>query len=118
MAITELDITVLPNAGAQPGADITLKVQQDAALNPYVTRLPDSVQQALATRYADLFRVYVKHRDTVERVTFWGVTDGDSWLNDWPVQGRTNYPLLFDRSSQPKPAYDAVLRVVSGPQNH
>jgi endo-1,4-beta-xylanase len=118
VAITELDITVLPNAGAQPSADITLKVQQDAALNPYVTRLPDSVQQALATRYADLFRVYVKHRDTVERVTFWGVTDGDSWLNDWPVQGRTNYPLLFDRSSQPKPAYDAVLRVVSGPQNH
>jgi endo-1,4-beta-xylanase len=118
VAITELDITVLPNAGAQPSADITLKVQQDAALNPYVTRLPDSVQQALATRYANLFRVYVKHRDTVERVTFWGVTDGDSWLNDWPVQGRTNYPLLFDRSSQPKPAYDAVLRVVSGPQNH
>jgi endo-1,4-beta-xylanase len=114
VAITELDISVLPNAGAQPTADISLKVKQNASLNPYVNGLPDSVQQALAARYADLFRVYVKHRDTVERVTAWGVTDGDSWLNDWPVQGRTNYPLLFDRSGQPKPAYDAVIAVASG----
>jgi endo-1,4-beta-xylanase len=43
-------------------------------------------------------------------VTFWGVTDGDSWLNNWPVKGRTNYPLLFDRAAQPKPAFDAVIR--------
>jgi endo-1,4-beta-xylanase len=114
VAITELDISVLPNAGAQPTADISLKVKQNASLNPYVNGLPDPVQQALAARYADLFRVYVKHRDTVERVTAWGVTDGDSWLNDWPVQGRTNYPLLFDRSGQPKPAYDAVIAVASG----
>ncbi len=113
VSITELDITVLPNTGGQPSADISLKVKQDAALNPYVNGLPDSVQQALATRYADLFRVYVKHRDTVERVTAWGVTDGDSWLNDWPMQGRTNYPLLFARNGQPKPAFDAVLRDAS-----
>jgi endo-1,4-beta-xylanase len=113
VAITELDISVLPNAGAQPTADISLKVKQNASLNPYVNGLPDSVQQALAARYADLFRVYVKHRDTVERVTAWGVTDGDSWLNDWPVQGRTNYPLLFDRSGQPKLAYNAVIAVAS-----
>ena len=118
VAITELDISVLPNAGAQPSADVNLRIQQEAALNPYIKGLPGAVQQELSKRYSDLFRVYVKHRDTVERVTFWGVTDGDSWLNDWPVQGRTNYPLLFDRSGQPKPAYDAVLHVVSGPQNH
>jgi endo-1,4-beta-xylanase len=113
VAITELDMTVLPNAGAQPSADINLRVQQQAALNPYVKGLPDAVQQALAARYAALFGVYIKHSDTVERVTFWGVTDGDSWLNDWPVQGRTNYPLLFDRNGQPKPAYDAVLSVAA-----
>jgi endo-1,4-beta-xylanase len=118
VAISELDISVLPNAGAQPTADVSLKIAQNAALNPYAGGLPDSVQQQLATRYADLFRVYLKHRNTVERVTFWGVTDGDSWLNDWPVPGRTNYPLLFDRSGQPKPAYDAVLRVAAEAKNH
>jgi endo-1,4-beta-xylanase len=113
VAISELDINLLPSAGHQPTADVTLKIEQNAALNPYANGLPDSVQQALATRYADLFRVFLKHRDAVERVTFWGATDGDSWLNDWPVKGRTSYPLLFDRNGQPKPAYDAVLRVAS-----
>ncbi len=117
VAISELDIDVLPSAGHQPTADVSLKIEQNTALNPYVNGLPDSVQQQLATRYADLFRVFLKHRDTVERVTFWGVTDGDSWLNDWPVNGRTSYPLLFDRNGQPKPAYDAVLRVASQSQS-
>jgi len=57
-----------------------------------------------------LFGVFLKHRGVIARVTFWGVTDGDSWLNNWPVKGRTNYPLLFDRAGQPKPAFDAVIR--------
>lgn len=113
VAISELDIDVLPRRGGQPTADVSLKIEQNTALNPYANGLPDSVQQKLATRYADLFRVYLKHRDAVERVTFWGVADSDSWLNDWPVRGRTSYPLLFDRNGQPKPAYDAVLRVAS-----
>jgi len=113
VSITEFDITVLPSATSQHTADVTLKIEQNAALNPYVKGLPDSVEQQLATRYADLFRVFLKHRDDVERVTFWGVTDADSWLNDWPVQGRTNYPLLWDRSFQPKPAYDAVMKVAA-----
>ena len=66
-------------------------------------------QQALARRYADLFQVYVKHAADMDRVTFWGVDDADSWLNNWPVRGRTSYPLLFDRNGAPKPAFDAVI---------
>ena len=108
--ITELDIDVLPAASQHRGADITLNVELQAKLNPYANELPDSVQQALAKRYADLFGVYLKHRDVITRVTFWGVADGDSWLNYWPVKGRTSYPLLFDRDGKPKPAFDAVIR--------
>ena len=111
--ITELDIDVLPPASQHRGADITVNVELQAQLNPYASGLPDSVQQALAKRYADLFGVYLKHRGVVTRVTFWGVTDGDSWLNYWPVKGRTNYPLLFDRDGQPKPAFDAVTGTVA-----
>ncbi len=106
VAISELDIDVLPPATRQQTADVTVSIQQNAALNPYVNGLPDSVQQQLAKRYGELFGVFVKHRDVVTRVTFWGVTDGDSWRNDWPVRGRTSYPLLFDRAGQPKPAFD------------
>ncbi len=108
--ITELDIDVLPAATASQAAEVTLNAAPATGLNPYVGGLPDSVEQALARRYADLFGVYMKHRDVIERVTFWGVTDGDSWLNGWPVRGRTSYPLLFDRAGQPKPAFDAVIR--------
>ena len=107
--ITELDIDVLPRATRSQGADVSVNATPAASLNPYTAGLPDSVQQALAKRYADLFGVYLKHR-AVTRVTLWGVADGDSWLNGWPVRGRKSYPLLFDRAGQPKPAFFAVIR--------
>jgi len=108
--ITELDVDVLPLAFQYMGADVTLSAELQPKLNPYAKGLPESIQLALAQRYAGLFTVFLKHRGVLARVTFWGVTDGDSWLNNWPVKGRTNYPLLFDRSAQPKPAFDAVIR--------
>jgi len=113
VAITELDIDVLPPATPQQTAEVSLKLQQDPKLNPYTNGLPQSAQQELAQRYADLFGVYLKHRDAVNRVTFWCVTDGDSWLNNWPVRGRTNYPLLFDRGGQPKPAFYAIIQAAA-----
>jgi len=114
VAITELDIDVLPSAWGHT-ADVSVKVDDTAKpnLNPYPHGLPDDVQQALTKRYADLFAVYWKHRDVVARVTLWGVTDEQSWLNNWPVRGRTSYPLLFDRNGQPKPAFQAVLKTAT-----
>ncbi len=106
--ITELDVDVL---GGKRTAEITEMAHQGGS-NIYTNGLPPSVQQALAERYADLFRVFVKHRNDIALVTFWGVTDGDSWLNS---RGRVNYPLLFDRAGQPKPAFDAVLEAAGKP---
>jgi len=91
-------------------ADISANVELQSQLNPYSNGLPDSVQQTLAERYAALFALFLKHRGELTRVTFWGVTDASSWLNNWPVRGRTNYPLLFDREGGPKPAFDAVIK--------
>jgi endo-1,4-beta-xylanase len=109
--ITELDIDVLPRATRQQTADVGVRAAAQPELNPYVDGLPDRVQQDLAKRYAELFAVFLKHSDVISRVTFWGVSDADSWLNDWPVRGRTSYPLLFDREGKPKPAFDAIIRV-------
>jgi endo-1,4-beta-xylanase len=108
--ITELDMDVLPPASRSQRAEVSMNIAPRAGLNPYTNGLPDFVQQQLAQRYAGLFSVFVKHRDSVNRVTFWGVTDGDSWLNDWPVKGRTAYPLLFAHDCKPKPAFDAVIK--------
>jgi endo-1,4-beta-xylanase len=112
--VTELDIDVLPAATRNATADVSVQAAPAPEIDPYKAGLPDSIQQALARRYEDLFRVYLAHRDAIDRVTFWGVADRDSWLNGWPVRGRTSYPLLFDRQNRPKPAYDRVMALPHG----
>jgi len=110
VAVTELDVDVLPAVTRQPTADISARAQAGPASNPYTAGLPDDMQKALAERYADLFALFIKYKDVITRVTFWGVTDRYSWLNNFPAPGRTNHPLLFDREGKPKPAFDAVLQ--------
>lgn len=105
---TELDIEVLPRNFQ--GADVSQRMKSDPSLNPYVNILPDSLQQQLASDYESLFNLFLKYKDKIGRVTFWGVNDGQSWLNGWPVPGRTNYPLLFDRNFKPKPAFYKVIK--------
>ncbi len=108
--ITEMEISVLPFPTAQQTADVNMRAKADPKLNPYAAGLTPEVEKQLTKRYRELFSVFAKHSDTVERVTFWGVTDRDSWKNNWPIFGRTDYPLLFDRAGKPKPAFDAVIQ--------
>lgn len=109
VAITELDITVIPSPWNLQGADVNQNFEGSEFMNPYPESLPDSIQTKLAERYADIFKLFLKHQDKISRVTFWGVNDGQSWKNDWPIKGRTNYPLLFDREFKPKKAYYSIL---------
>lgn len=104
---TELDIEVLERNFQ--GADVSQRMANSPEINPYTNGLPENVQKQLSDDYEALFKLFLKHKDKVTRVTFWGVNDGDSWLNNWPVRGRTSYPLLFDRNNQPKPAYFKVV---------
>ncbi|MEJ2502926.1 MAG: endo-1,4-beta-xylanase [Gemmatimonadota bacterium] len=98
--ITELDVAVLPRPQEHWGADISQRAELRDELNPFPDAFPDSMQQRLARRYADFFDVFLAHREDISRVTFWGVTDAGSWLNGWPIAGRTSYPLLFDRQGR------------------
>jgi endo-1,4-beta-xylanase len=109
VAITELDISVLPNPWDLEGAEISQNFENSEKMNPYTKGLPDSVQIQLANRYKDIFNIFLKHKDKISRVTFWGLGDGQSWLNGFPIRGRTNYPLLFDRNLKPKAAYDSII---------
>ena len=111
---TELDISVLPDPGHANGADINRNIAFNTALNPYVNGLPDSMQSRLAGSYEELFRLFLKHKDKIGRITFWGVNDRYSWLNNWPVRGRTNHAMLFDRQFGPKPAFYKVIAVKAG----
>ncbi len=109
--ITELDIDALPRAWQFTGAEISALSEYKDELNPYTQGLPPKIEEQLTARYREVFELFIKHRDKIDRVTTWGTHDGESWKNDFPVRGRTNYPLLFDRRLQPKPAYDALVKL-------
>jgi endo-1,4-beta-xylanase len=99
--ITEFDVN-----SAQGGQRNT---SGDVSANATITQggLVSNSDKRLADAYAGLFRAFLKHDKYVKVVTFWGVNDGVSWR----AQGR---PLLFDANDQPKPAFDAVIRVAAG----
>ncbi len=115
--ITELDVDVLPltKEGQIIGQGMSDKQFQleefKEFLDPYPNGLPDSVQAMLTNRYKELFKIFYARKDKIARVTFWGVHDGMSWKNGYPIPGRTNYPLLWNRNRKAKPALDAVLNV-------
>ena len=108
--ITEMDITVLPAPDSYQGADVGKKFEFDKKMNPYPNGLPDSMATALHDRYAAFFSLFLKHSDKISRVTIWGVGDAQSWRNNWPIYGRTEYPLLFDRNLKPKPIVETIIR--------
>ena len=106
--ITEWDMSALPTVSHTANISDTVAFQK--ALNPYPNTLPDSVSQAWNARMKQFFELFEKHADIVDRVTVWGVSDGDSWKNGFPVRGRKDYPLLFDRNHQPKPWVKEVIK--------
>ncbi|MFT3789415.1 MAG: endo-1,4-beta-xylanase [Tepidisphaeraceae bacterium] len=108
--ITELDVDPLPRGGRNATADVT--ATERAGLDPYRDGFPPDMQQKLADRYEALFKLFLRYPN-LTRVTFWGTTDGNTWLNDFPVRGRMNHPMLWDRQYQPKPAFDAVWKTLS-----
>ena len=117
VAFTELDLTTLQRPRGVVGADVNQRAEFNEKFNPYASALPDSVQNQLSEQYENLFRLFLKYRDNISRVTFWGVHDGQSWLNGWPIPGRTDYPLLFDRQYKPKPAFYKVVETKTGATN-
>lgn len=106
--ITEWDMSVLPTVNS--GANVADTVSFNNVLNPYPMELPDSAATVWNERMGAFFRLFEKHSDIISRVTVWGLSDGDSWRNDWPIKGRKDYPVLFDRNYQPKPFVQQMLK--------
>ncbi len=67
------------------------------------------LEQAQAEKYKMLFSVFRKHKNDITGVTFWNVSDKNTWLDTYPVKGRKNYPLLFDVNFKPKTAFWEVV---------
>ncbi len=93
--VTELDIRVNEEMGGQ------LRFSTEGVA------VSDSIKQHLADQYARVFGVFRNHKDVIDCVTFWNLSDRDSWL------GARNYPLPFDENYQPKMAYDYIKNMKS-----
>ena len=91
--ITELDVRANEEMGGG------LQFSQEGM------EVSDSLKQHLADQYARIFRVLRKHKDVIDNVTFWNLSDRDSWL------GARNYPLPFDTEYKPKKAYDYIINM-------
>ena len=111
VSISELDLSVLPSPWGNAGAEISDNYEYQDEMNPFPEELPENVSLQFTARYLEFFKLFMKHEDKIERVTLWGVNDGNSWKNNWPVRGRTDYPLLFDRQNRPKPIVDSLLEL-------
>jgi endo-1,4-beta-xylanase len=110
--VTEFDLSILPYPRPGIGADISTNIEYQKEFNPYTEGVPDDAMLAWTNRMLDLFNLFIKYQDKITRVTTWGVSDGGSWKNNFPVRGRTDYPLLFDRNHQAKPVVEEIIRLM------
>jgi endo-1,4-beta-xylanase len=96
--ISELDVSIYndyPNGTYVP-----------EAAKPFTDEL--AAQQS--ERYRSLFALFSEYKDHITSVTMWGVSDDQTWLDNFPVKGRNDHPLLWNDDHRAKPALDAVLR--------
>ncbi|MDQ3843394.1 MAG: endo-1,4-beta-xylanase [Bacteroidota bacterium] len=100
LQITELDISVYPkehNARQRRPEDVN-------------TAFTAEKEQKQTEVYKMCFELFRKHKNVISGITFWNISDRYSWLDNFPVQGRKDYPLLFDQNLKPKKVYWEVVK--------
>ena len=113
ICLTELDMSILPTVSQS--ADVSgmnwweamrnpeFREKMMAELNPYKDGVPEEVYAAWNARMGDFLTMFLRNSDAIRRINVWGVSDGDSWKNGWPIPGRTDWPLWVDRDFNLKP---------------
>ena len=96
---TEVDVSVYPKKHDMSKEAFTGKAEYTPEM-----------EQKQAVQYKMLFDIFRKHKDKITSVTFWNFSDKYSWLDNFPVRGRKDFPLLFDQNHQPKKAYWEVVK--------
>jgi endo-1,4-beta-xylanase len=99
LQITELDISVYQK-------EYKAKETKSADFDTSYTSRRESAQ---AKQYEMVFELFRKYKKNITGVTFWNISDRHSWLDNFPVKGRKDYPLLFDKHLHPKTSYKAII---------
>jgi len=98
--VTELDISVYPKEHNA----------RDRKPEDYNTEFTKEKEAKQLEVYKMCFELFGKYKNSISSVTFWNISDRDSWLDNFPVRGRKDYPLLFDKDLKPKKAFWEVVK--------
>jgi len=115
VCITEWDISILPSP--YDGANVSTNFEYTKEMDPYRNGVPDDIQQKWNKRMIDVFSLFLKYSDNIDRVTLWGLNDAGTWLNNFPIKGRMDYPLLFDRENKPKSVVAEMIKLAVNTKN-
>jgi len=99
LQVTELDISVYPKEHNA----------REKKVEDYDTVFTAKKESSQIEMYKMCFRVFRKYKNVLSGITFWNISDRHSWLDNFPVRGRKDYPLLFDKDLKPKKAYWQVV---------
>ncbi|MCM1451021.1 MAG: endo-1,4-beta-xylanase [Clostridium sp.] len=114
--ITEFDMSALPTVSRSANVSDIVKMRE--VVDPYPNGLPAGVSEEWNARMLDVMNLLLRHSDVISRVNVWGVEDGSSWKNDYPVRGRTDYPVFFGRDYQMKPFLKELAAGDCGKRSH
>ena len=109
---SELDISVLPNPYGFSGANVSDQFAYRPEMDPYIKGLSKEKTLELEQFWVDFYRMLISHHEDIIRVNFWCLNDANSWRNDFPINGRTDYATLFDRQSKPKPFVKKLIELL------
>ena len=113
---SEVDLSVLPNPYGFSGANVSDKFAYRPEMDPYKDGLTKEQEAKIRQFWVDFYTMLLRHHKDILRVNFWCLNDANSWRNDFPIPGRTDYATLFDRKSQPKPFVQALINLVKPQQ--
>lgn len=109
---SELDLTVLPNPYGFSGANVSDRFAYRPEMDPFKDGLTKEKEAEIEAYWIDFFKLMLKHKDNILRLGFWCFNDANSWRNDFPIKGRTDYATLFDRQNKPKPFVQKLIELV------
>ena len=113
---SELDLSALPNPYGFSGANISDKFAYRPEMDPFTKGLTPEKEKEIGDFWVDFYKMLITHRKDIMRVNFWCLNDGNSWRNDFPIKGRSDYATLFDRQNQPKSFVARLIELVKPQQ--
>lgn len=109
---SELDLSVLPNPYGFSGANVSDRFSYTPDKDPYKDGMTKEQMQKMNLFWVDFYKMLISNKENVLRVGFWCVNDANSWRNDFPIKGRTDYATLFNRDNSPKECVQQIIDLV------